>query len=51
MHNLSSLQLRPEGFSELLTSQHGLRLLRDLSPQHPVPGFSRPLLVFKKGLT
>ena len=48
---LSSLQLRPDDFGALLEAEYGFRLLRELTPQHPSPGFSRPVLVFKKQLS
>ena len=48
VHSLSSLQLRPEGFTQLLESSLGLQLLREFSPQHQHQGFSRPVLVFKR---
>ena len=50
MYQLSSLNLRPEGFQGLLEADYGFRLLRELSPEHPSPGFNRPLLVLKKQL-
>ena len=50
VHPLSSLELRPEGFRELLESEYDLVLLREFSPQHEHQGFSRPVMVFKSQL-
>lgn len=46
---LSELQLRPEGFVELLRSRFGLVVVNEATPHGGVEGFRRPVVVMAKG--
>ena len=47
-YRLQDLELRPEDFPELLSTEFGFRFLRKLEPEEAAEGFDRPLYLFKK---
>ena len=47
-HSLDTLELRPETFSEYLTSQLGMEIFHLLNVGDSMQGFDRPMYVFRK---
>ena len=47
-HRVSELELRPQGFVDLLCGEFGFQLVKRLVPNETAEGFGRPLLVFRK---
>jgi 7SK snRNA methylphosphate capping enzyme len=46
---VSELELRPDGFADLLESEFGFKLLRRLQPpEETAEGFDRPMFLFRK---